>query len=286
MATGIALFGSFLMASVAKAASSAWTIDSMLQSQTQHDGANCFNAVMVAKGYDDSIHHTDSSELRYFLEKTCQKRSSGVPNQQGDILIVLRQGTSEHAALAMDDDKVFEKLGIAGILGKFDDRVDSSVYRIKPINEAPYFADCDPSNCVVETYSCPNATVVKQELKVCLDQRDELGLNELDREFQRITFDTNKTVSLSPEGANALNQLVYSLSQLHGDEPCALYTDVAAFSIFANISNLNSESYVSGQSRIPVSQLLDALKSLRHRIQAHDKSDLTNAVLKEQGSWL
>mgnify|MGYP001402472567 CR=1 FL=1 len=113
-----------------------------------HDGPNCYNSTLIAKGYTQIISQTGDEELKYYLWTFCDRENG--PPKVGDIIVktVGAESEIEHAATYIGSGKIFEKLSSAGIDGYFahsppgvfhGNLLLSSQYTIRKIKDSSYF---------------------------------------------------------------------------------------------------------------------------------------------------
>ncbi len=259
-----------------------WSVASLDGVVSYHDGANCFNSVLAAKGYKDFLVHSDGIELRFFLETFCSRNTG--KEQAEDILTVLREGTLEHAALSMDRNQIFDKKSTAGLYGRFDDRADSR-YRIKGRLESTYITECQSPHCEIQVYSCPSATDVRAQMSRCYGLAGQMGIRPLQAILQSITLANQPAFSLDSPALNFFNTISESLGKMRGTEECGVYILVSASSIFGQIWSLDEERDLGSEWDAARERLRINLFLLKERILKFDRSPKTIRIFQES-SWI
>jgi hypothetical protein len=111
-----------------------WTISALNGYVSHHDGPNCFNAALAAKGILDEIVYSDSSEYLFYIENFCDESISN-KNNSGNLIAF--EATEDgkvslmHGALNLNEFQMLEKNGSTGLANLFSRHPDP----IKIINK-------------------------------------------------------------------------------------------------------------------------------------------------------
>ena len=256
----------------------AWSVASLNGIVSYHDGANCFNAALAAKGYEDYLAMNDGIEVRYVLERFCALNEGHA--RPGDILTVLTAGTLDHAAVVIDRDHVFEKNSIAGLNGQFDDRADSA-YAVKPRANSKFITECAAPDCQIQTYTCAEASEVRRQNARCSAFVSQSGITSLRRMLQEITLNGKSRFVLKGDAQSDFASITDVLAGLRGDEECALASLVSADSVTGHLLNLNRERSLGPGWEPALTAMRATLFRLRRRILDRDPSPETRRIFVE-----
>ncbi len=252
-----------------------------------HDGPNCYNSTLIAKGYTQIISQTGDEELKYYLWTFCDRENG--PPKVGDIIVktVGAESEIEHAATYIGSGKIFEKLSSAGIDGYFahsppgvfhGNLLLSSQYTIRKIKDSSYFKDELES---IRIYRCQPALKVRKKTDRFRSSPDFRMLRLTKQMLSDLAF--NKDPG-NLEEYKTLSDKIHSIAGLldhlsgYGEKDLFLYVNAA--SIWIHILNMQREF---DSQNIPTSasynQLTDSLKSLSERIRSAQDSDKINFIL-------
>lgn len=264
-------------------AESRWSMQTLLKTISYHDGPNCFNAALVAKGMLNNITYVDAIEYRYFLETQCQQTEEGVP---GGLFSISTAGSLIHGGILINADSIFEKYSYAGFLGWSSKvqypnpyLIDEASYKIRPITESRYFLDCD-ANCEVKKYSCVLQSASQRCSMVLIDS----GINEIRELLERIYLDQNQQITFNDKLPSLMHKLNSFLAAPQvAEDICILRLLVATYSTIGSIWHyLNELGIYSGQARddlVIMKNLADKIKvDLSGRAQSGSP---TSRVLEE-----
>jgi hypothetical protein len=257
-----------------------------------HDGPNCYNAAMIAKGYSTIISQTSDEELKYYLWNFCH-RVSGQP-AVGDILVktVGAEHEVEHAAVYVGNGRIFEKPSFGGMIGIFaqsppgvfqgDIKVEST-YAIRKIEESGYFRkEHEPHRL----YRCLPLTDIKAKTAV-FERRIEFQIIQTAKQtFSNLAFDPGP---VSPQNyqnlPNKIETISTMLNQLSGREKKDVFLYANAASIWINFSNMETEFSYAYTKPEPMkneySRFTTSMRSLADRIRAAQKGPEILLILGE-----
>jgi len=246
-----------------------WLIPKLDGVRSFHLGANCFNAVLAAKGFTDRLRFSDGAELRYFLEKFCTKAPGwGSP---GDILAVVRRGRLDHAAIKLGNRTIFDKNSNVGLNDGALDSADS-FYGKRKLSRSGWFSGCRAPKCRVESFKCEGHKVVRQQLKHCLTLSDRLGFGALFRELEAQTLNPLPRVNLSPKTRRTFDRVVDALRAINGDEECASFLLTQGLSAISHWDLLTLEGN---------EELNSVIQGLRDRVLRFDRTASTLKIIGE-----
>jgi hypothetical protein len=248
-----------------------------------HDGPNCYNATMIAKGYSTIISQTSDEELKYYLWNFCHRADD--PPMVGDILVKTTgaEHEVEHAAAYVGNGKIFEKPGFAGTNGSFarlppgvfqGDVKFESTYAIRKIEESTYFRNGKENHSL---YRCQPLTDVRAKT-AGLERLIEFQIIQMvKRMFSNLAFDPG---SIHPENTRSLGKEIETVSaivnQLPGKEEKDLFLYVNAASLWINLGNMRMELPHDPRQPAPLAKEFDRLtssmNSLADRIRNSRKS--------------
>ncbi|RYZ80730.1 MAG: hypothetical protein EOP06_24805 [Proteobacteria bacterium] len=266
------------------------------------DGPNCFNAALFGKGYVGELTHTSSIEFAFFLEKFCQEVNR--PATSGDIVTVKRNDTYAHAALALSNGSIFEKLSSWGsnsqvIPPESDGRTDqvkaneeqerkaSSQYNVRPIKSSKYFNEeqyAGPGTRV-SIFSCKDSRAIKKNLASLNAKTEVSSILKLNKKLETLIFDQ----TLDPKWRDSLAQEITTIaaqiksSKLTGDNRLFLFAK--AKSLFAQLFDLNSMSWNQSTPSYfrATTKLSSAIESLETQVRS-DKGEVTRRILRVENS--
>lgn len=273
-----------------------WSEKSLNGMVSFHDGPNCYNAALAAKGYIDELVYTDAIEYRYYLENFCIENTD-MTTMSGDLYAFEKQGFIFHGAMSLGGDKIFEKTSTVGFRSTFrEDRHDSSKYQIKDKANSKYFngsaheMKCPDGCIIIKSFSCLEAQNVRQSMSGLYNNLIVSELAKVRIEIQ------NKTRSEKLEGFSDISFKLNSLSsqidlQVEINEE-ALFILVLGESIIGHLHNLNYEvsfmkHYKSGgpvkslgsEIMTSVRKFSESLKILHKKIKDNTTDEKTLKIL-------
>lgn len=211
-----------------------WNMARLTGLHSFHDGANCFNAVLAAKGFNDYLSQSSDLELSFYLHNFCKPVvGRAIP---GDVLAVNRESSYEHALIFMGHDLVFEKNSLGGLDGQFDDRSDSD-YHMKSVRDSSYLSNCHAPDCEVQKFRCAPAAVVRPRMEACYELADHFGERQIQSDLESITLDPRHHVELKISTINKLAQLNENVRSINGTQPCDAYLLAMADGIVSHLLN-------------------------------------------------
>lgn len=264
------IFGLFLGGSLSVSGQQgpAWTPEILAGKAITQPGADCHNATLIGKGYEDEIVSVSPDHMSFYLKNFCQQSAEAAV--AGDIFVVTnRLGLLEHTALALADGKIFEKESGDGLYKNISHM--SPYYQIKDLEDSIYYKNRITQHLMFTTYKCQDAKSVREQLKVCETRADEFGVKKIRQEFQKMMFTTSHTFSLSPNALTLANSFADAIGRMNREEPCLRYLQIMADSIATSVNIL-----VTHQAFIEFSQH-DAWLEVAKR--------LTDANAMAGGQW-
>jgi len=258
-----------------------WSISKLNGRTSFADGANCFNAALVAKGYSDYLIYSDPIELQYFLINFCTKVTN--KTQKGDIMVT-QQYFIKHAGIYMGGDFVFEKKNNEGHNKRRSGFSDTGAYSIKSISESPFFNNCTGSKCSLDSYSCQNNKFVRSAISPCETLHKKIGLVTIQNKLQRFTMNKKITLSNSEDILNDITFLEEELTSVSGGEECHLYTLVKGASVVGHLQLLNFEE--DHKWIFKINTLKSKLNTLRLKIIDKKIFNIKYKQLLEESLWL
>jgi hypothetical protein len=258
-----------------------WSISTLNGQRSHQDGANCFNAVLAAKGFEDFLSYTDSSELKYYLENFCSIEKRAI--KKGEILVVAINGLAAHAAIALNKNTVFEKASTAGVPSPTQDNFDNR-YLIKKRADSEYLQGCNSKNwsfCRIHAYKCDTANNVRTKMSACSFATEKFGLPQIRREFNHLTMTGADVSSLSNEALAAVKNLTSTLDTLSYQDSCSIYVLTVASSTSAELGGFERNETLTPAWREASLQLSGALKSALFKFRKMDITGSDRRILKE-----
>ena len=257
--------------------------------RTLHDGPNCYNSTMIAKGYDSIVSQTSDEELKFYLAKYCRKvPRASVP---GEILVkfVDVEHQTEHSAVYVGEGKIFEKSGIAGLQGHFSklepgiftgDLNFDSVYAIRKIDESEYFKTGEETL----VYRCLPAGDVNQQTKIFKQSAEFQVITEAKQVFAKLAFDQNPGALESYENIGAKIQAVTAMiNNLRGVDEKDLFLYAHATSVWINFANTREEYRIDYEKPLPLKpefeRMTSAMDLLAQRLRDSRKDPQTHYIV-------
>lgn len=268
-----------------------------------HDGPNCYNATLFGKGYVSELTFVDNSEFTFYINRFC-KESSG-PTSPGDIVTVKHLDDSyEHAALILENGIIFEKDSTWGkhpppgdsklkshesqeeIDRVTKERADSSLYKIKKMNQSSYFGDpvYKTHGRKFQSYKCRDSKEVKSELEslsLIPGVQEVLNLN---KKIENLIFtdklEKNWQEKLAPGLTVVVETAIKNVTS--DDEGLYLLTKLQSLeSQFWHLTGIAESP--DGSSSAEFNEAYRKLKKIRELFEAkqkQNKSNLAKLVLK------
>lgn len=222
-----------------------------------HDGPNCFNAALVGKGYLSELTYTEDVEISFFLDKFCHEVAP--PERSGDILIVARKEGLAHAAVALSDGNIFEKLSTWGkspaLIPEQSDgrspeakaqetreRSEASQYLVKQKSSSPYF---NSPEAKIKIYRCKDADEVSVKLKSLNQTREIQALQKINKKIEDIVFKEKLSPTYQEDLAPSIAKFadMVSKTKLNGEN--AQFLQVKTASLLGQLFHLNPSGLAS-----------------------------------------
>jgi hypothetical protein len=257
-----------------------------------HDGPNCYNATMIAKGYSHIISQTADEELKYYLWNFC-RRVNGPPIV-GDILVKTdgREQDLEHAAAYVGNGRIFEKPGFGGMIGSFaqsppgvfqGDVKSESTYAIRKIEESDYFRkEKEPHRL----YRCRPLADIKAKMDVLKRQTEFQIIQTAKQTFSDLAFEPGP---IRPENYQQLPSKIEAIStmlnQLSGRQEKDVFLYANAASVWINFANMTTEFTYDYTKSAPMKEEYNrftaSMMSLANRIRVARKGPEISFIMGE-----
>lgn len=271
-----------LLSVLSNAEDSKWNLHNLNGIQSFHDGSNCLNAVLVAKGIVSKLVYIDSVEMRFFLENYCSSKSS--PLISGDILAVIRENTIEHGALFLDAETIFEKHSTSGFYGQYGNS-ESNFYKITPKNKSEYFVD-DQDVRKIENYSCLSAPKIHNNLKKsCPNQEIHTLVEKIRTQLQKITLTDNPVIPATDIPLAQIKDFGKMISGLSFTDSCAIYSFAVGASTFGSLYHLSNERPNNLDVKETARSLFNELINLKSRIEKNNPN-ITDQKIMSEFTWV
>lgn len=270
----------FVFNSIASANAQSWTLDTLLNKRTYHDGPNCLNAALAAKEILPELTYVDSVEMKYYLENYCEEKSDTTTYK--DLLIVTNTGSIEHAALHINSDKIFEKHAYSGLYGYYA-AAEDTLYKIISRKDSDYFTKSQ-NHRKTQTYSCEAATYIRQNIHAnCSAHTDFLSnLKQMRMGFQNISLSENRVYDNSQIPSLEIQNFVAHLNEFSGEDECSVYAFSVGVSTIGSLFHLAREQENNAQVLSLKKSVYNELKLLKEKIeQAQPENEKAQRVLSE-----
>lgn len=267
-------------------------LQSLVEGFNIHDGPNCHNATMIAKGYSAIVSQTSDEELKYYLWNFCSPVNE--PPIPGDIFVktVGAEHEIEHSAVYVGNGKIFEKPSLAGIKGRFSqsppgvfqgDVKFESTYAIREIEKSEYF---NIGKELRRVYRCQPLTEIKSKTAAFERLTDFQVIQEAKRIFANLAFETNP---INPDNYQNLPSKIETLSnvldKLSGREDKDVFLYANAASVWINFANMRAEFTYGYTQPAPLeneyNRLNTSMNSLADRLRATRKNPEMLFILGE-----
>jgi hypothetical protein len=265
----------------AKAQSGSWTYQSLLSQKVLHDGPNCFNAVLLAKGFMADITYVDTLEFSYYIDNFCRPIQSK-KFEEGNILVYLGHEPSPfvdesdsmqilHGALSLGHGLIFEKTSNSGSLfGEEDDRHKPGQYKIKKIKESA-FALKSSGVRVLKEYVCAGKDQVLARVAALNSDVLARRINALRLKFDNpmaevLNFDSKKI-------QHQLQDIIESLKERPGIAEYDLYILAVSRSLTGSFGSvlLQNDKYADPELMKVLQELEEVNAELQERVRQTTK---------------
>lgn len=221
LASGILIVFFFALAAHAEN----WTIEKLVGVAPEYDGASCYTAALLAKGYVDTVSFVGVEEVRFFLDNFCEEKTG--PLESNDLITLTpreffgKRPHIYHIATYLGDGKVFEK---QGGLGKFEPYVvEDPRFLIQSMKDSPWFKNYQDKDLILKSYRCENAETVRSKIATCEARVNAFGLADLRQDFERVLLTTPASFNPSSSNIPIIKKLAQELDNLTESDPCYDY---------------------------------------------------------------
>ncbi|MFN3455883.1 MAG: hypothetical protein ACK41T_13090 [Pseudobdellovibrio sp.] len=134
-----------------------------------HDGPNCFNTVLVAKGYTDTLAYSSESEFNFYIKNFCQE-DKNIQITQAPKNTVLTLSTNDkryiHTALTLNNAKILEKNSLYGSNTPAFTFLDPAPgkYLIHSLKDSYFFTDDLYKNQKRSVYVCKDENLTRKAM--------------------------------------------------------------------------------------------------------------------------
>jgi len=225
-----------------------WTITSLSQHVSYHDGPNCFNAALVAAGFSDDIVYVDSLEYAFYLESFCSEQVKA-PFATGNLLVYLgvephpfadqNEIKIQHAAFSLGGGKLIEKTSNRGrLFGKKEGRELPGVYQVKNLSQSA-FATRTSGTKLVKAYKCQSPEQVRKKIASLNEDPLAQQLSSLRQKF------SDQIQTMEPAYIQGLNEELKAITQAilsrEGTTEGDLFVAALSRSLFGTIESALEE---------------------------------------------
>lgn len=266
----------FLFANSANAENRIWNLENLNGIESYHDGPNCFNAALAAKGIVKRLVYIDSVEMLFYLENYCRPISKPV---FGDILTVKRENTLEHAAISLNSGRIFEKHSTSGTFGLYSS--SDTFYRKILLSDSYYFTQEQDVRKTIG-YSCKNANVIISDIQsLCSENNFLLLIENIRSQFEKLALNRTKTLIIPSSLLVDINKFTNFLSNMNPLNSCTPYAFSIGVSTFGSLYHLNNEQLDNSELLKQKQLLMMSLKNLKHKIKSQNPKQKTLDLISE-----
>ena len=258
-----------------------WSISKLNGTRSFADGANCYNAVLTAKGYSDYLMYSDPIEMQYFLTNFCSKNTGEW--LEGDVLVAQRY-FFKHVGINLRAGFIFEKRNNEGQNKRRSGFSDTGAYSIKEFSDSSQFGYCEDSSCSIDAYTCEDSQTVRLKIYHCEMMSKDAGATEAQELLQQITMNPQRTLESSNELFDQVNLVIEKIKSIAGDQECHIYLLVKVSSIIGNLQLLNFDEIKSWMDI--TNHLKTESNNLRKRLVNHFGANEKYKKLFEESLWL
>ncbi len=267
------------------------------------DGPNCYNAALFGKGYVSELTFVDNTEFTFYIKKFCSPNSQ--TEEPGDIITVKYQdGSYEHAALVVQKGLIFEKDSTWGKnppRSSFQiksqespedkarviaERADSSLYKIKNINQSSYFGNpkYKDQGAQFQAYKCRETKNINADLvnlSLILGVKEILNIN---KKIENLVFSEKPEESWQEMLAADLSVAADAATKSPASDDDGLFLFIKIVSLEGQLHHLTGAGIAPDQSSsVKFNEAFRKLKKTREILeekQRQNKSELAKAVIQ------